>query len=67
MFRALADLGDRTPLERISVTDGKATAVWLTRSAGRSLAEVDVRRTSVYRLSGTTLVEVGHTDQPYAP
>ncbi|WP_157744990.1 hypothetical protein [Micromonospora coxensis] len=49
------------------MTDGKATAVWLTRSAGRSLAEVDVRRTSVYRLSGTTLVEVGHTDQPYAP
>ncbi|MEV4481081.1 hypothetical protein [Micromonospora coxensis] len=67
VFRALADLGDRTPVERISVADGRATVVWLTRSAGRSLAELDVRRTSVYRLSGTTLVEVGHTDQSYRP
>ncbi|MGB2571099.1 hypothetical protein ACPFP2_22005 [Micromonospora citrea] len=67
VFRALADLGDRTPLERISMAGRKATVVWLTRSAGRSLAELNVRRTSVYQLSGAKLVEVSHTDQPYAP
>ncbi|GAB3176634.1 hypothetical protein FHX75_121622 [Micromonospora palomenae] len=66
-FRALADLGDRTPVLSVKVAGQRATVVWLTRSDGRSMAELDIRRTSTYQLSGTTLVEVGHTDAPYTP
>ncbi|SCG61714.1 hypothetical protein [Micromonospora halophytica] len=66
-YQALLDLGDRTPVTSVSVSGQRATVVWLTRSDGRSMAELDIRRTSVYRLSGTTLVEVGHTDAPYTP
>ncbi|NYF55587.1 hypothetical protein [Micromonospora purpureochromogenes] len=66
-FRALADLGDRTPVLSVKVAGQQATVVWLTRSDGKSLAELDIRRTSTYQLSGTTLTEVGHTDAPYTP
>jgi hypothetical protein len=66
-FRALADLGDRTPVLSVKVAGQRATVVWLTRSDGKSLAELDIRRTSTYQLSGTTLAEVGHTDAPYTP
>lgn len=66
-YRALVDLGDRNPVTSVSVSGQRATVVWLTRSDGRGMAELDIRRTSVYRLSGTTLVEVGHTDAPYTP
>ncbi|MGN9918091.1 hypothetical protein [Micromonospora palomenae] len=66
-FRALADLGDRTPVLSVKVAGQQATVVWLTRSDGRSMAELAIRRTSTYRLSGPTLAEVGHTDAPYTP
>ncbi|SCE81889.1 hypothetical protein GA0074696_1046 [Micromonospora purpureochromogenes] len=66
-FRALADLGDRTPVLSVQVAGQQARVVWLTRSDGRSMAELDIRRTSTYQLSGTTLAEVGHTDAPYTP
>ncbi|MGB2571097.1 hypothetical protein ACPFP2_21995 [Micromonospora citrea] len=67
VYRALVDLGDRNPVTSVSVSGQRATVVWLTRSDGRGMAELDIRRTSVYRLSGTTLVEVSHTDAPYTP
>ncbi|MEH1092392.1 hypothetical protein [Micromonospora sp. CPCC 205739] len=66
-FRALADLGDRTPVLSVKVAGQQATVVWLTRSDGKGMAELNIKRTSTYQLSGTTLVEVGHTDAPYAP
>ncbi|MEV4481079.1 hypothetical protein [Micromonospora coxensis] len=66
-YRALVDLGDRNPVTSVSVSGQRATVVWLTRSEGKGMAELDIRRTSVYRLSGTTLVEVSHTDAPYTP
>ncbi|WP_165949890.1 hypothetical protein [Micromonospora sp. KC207] len=67
VYRSLADLGDRTPVESISVSDGAAKVVWLTRSDGRGMAELDIRRTSIYRLSGGTFTETSHTDAPYTP
>ncbi|MBO4162206.1 hypothetical protein [Micromonospora antibiotica] len=67
VFRALTDLGDRTPVVSISVAGRKATVVWLTRSPSRGMAELDIKRTSVYKLSGSTLAEVSHTDAPYNP
>ncbi|MEU1607714.1 hypothetical protein [Micromonospora matsumotoense] len=67
VFRALTDLGDRTPVVSISVAGRKATVVWLTRSPSRGMAELDIKRTSVFKLSGSTLTEVSHTDAPYNP
>ncbi|MEU1887682.1 hypothetical protein [Micromonospora sp. WMMD987] len=67
VFRALADLGDRTPVVSITVADGRATVVWLTRGPGRGMAELNIKRTSVYQLSGSKLTEAGHTDAPYNP
>ncbi|MBM7082206.1 hypothetical protein [Micromonospora humidisoli] len=67
VFRALTDLGDRTPVVSISVAGRRATVVWLTRSPSRGMAELDIRRTSVYKLSGSTLTEVSHSDAPYNP
>ncbi|MFC8846581.1 MULTISPECIES: hypothetical protein [unclassified Micromonospora] len=67
VYRSLAELGDRTPVESISVSGGAAKVVWLTRSDGRSMAELDIRRTSIYQLSGSTFSEVSRTDAPYAP
>ncbi|MFI9641662.1 hypothetical protein ACIG87_16620 [Micromonospora sp. NPDC051925] len=67
VFRALTELGDRTPVVSISVAGRRATVVWLTRGPGRGMAELDTRRTSVYKLSGSTLAEVSHTDAPYNP
>ncbi|WP_329015458.1 hypothetical protein OG271_08615 [Micromonospora rifamycinica] len=66
-FRALADLGDRTPVVSITVAGGRATVVWLTRGPGRGMAELNIKRTSVYKLSGSKLTEVSHTDAPYNP
>ncbi|MFI0792696.1 hypothetical protein ACH4OY_08355 [Micromonospora rubida] len=67
VYRSLAELDDRTPVVSITVSGGKAKVVWLTRSADRSMAELDIRRTSYYQLSGSTFTEVSHTDAPYKP
>ncbi|WP_328342465.1 hypothetical protein [Micromonospora sp. NBC_00421] len=66
-FQALVDLGDRTPVLSIDVAGRKATVVWLTRSPSRGMAELDIKRTSVYKLAGHKLTEVSHTDAPYNP
>ncbi|MFG3421954.1 hypothetical protein ACIBTZ_15815 [Micromonospora sp. NPDC049460] len=61
-YQAQVDLGDRTPVESISVRDGRATVVYLTRPADGPTAELSIRRTAVYQLRGTTLAELSHTD-----
>ncbi|MGC1214531.1 MAG: hypothetical protein WA890_25130 [Micromonospora sp.] len=66
-YRTLVDLGDRNPVTSISVSGQKATVVWLTRSDGTSMAELNIKRTTVYKLSGTALIEIGRTDAPYTP
>jgi hypothetical protein len=67
VFTALKELDDRTPVEKITISGGKATVVYLTRSEGVPLAGLDIRRTAVFKLSGGTLVEQSHTDAPYTP
>ncbi|HEX6969682.1 MAG TPA: hypothetical protein VF174_12855 [Micromonosporaceae bacterium] len=64
---AAAMLGDRTPVLSIRVAGGRATVVYLTRTPDAPAAAVNLRRTAVFELSGTDLVEVGHTDEPYTP
>ncbi|QLQ36598.1 hypothetical protein [Micromonospora robiginosa] len=66
-YRAVVDLGDRTPVTSVAVAGQKATVVWLTRSADASMAELNVRRTTVYKLTGSTVTEVSHADAPYTP
>ncbi|MFI5835895.1 hypothetical protein ACIA5A_19705 [Micromonospora sp. NPDC051300] len=66
-YRAVVDLGDRTPVTSVAIAGQKATVVWLTRSADASMAELNVRRTTVYKLTGNTVTEVSHADAPYAP
>ncbi|MEH0973473.1 hypothetical protein V6U77_20335 [Micromonospora sp. CPCC 205546] len=67
VYVTMVDIGDRTPVESISISSRQATVVYLTRPEDASSAEVAVRRTAVYRLSGSRLVEVSHTDTPYTP
>lgn len=67
VFTALLDLGDRTPVESISVSGQRATVVYLTRADDEPMAMISIRRTSVFRLAGATLVEESHTDAPYTP
>jgi hypothetical protein len=67
VYESAVNLGDRTPVETITIADGKATVVLLTRTADLPEAATNIRRTSIYRLSGATLVEEGHTDAPYQP
>ncbi|MBQ1076088.1 hypothetical protein KBX06_23440 [Micromonospora sp. C31] len=66
-YVTMIDIGDRTPVESVSISSRRATVVYLTRPEDASSAEVAVRRTAVYRLSGSRLVEVSHTDTPYTP
>jgi hypothetical protein len=66
-YRGVVDLGDRNPVISISVFGQQAKVVWLTRSDDKSMAELNIKRTSVYQLSGTTVTEVKHTDAPYTP
>lgn len=63
----LATLGDRTPIQNITISGQRATVVYLTRSDSAPMAELSIRRTAVYKLSGGSLVEVSHTDAPYKP
>ena len=60
-------LGDRTPVQsiRINSSTRQATVVYLTRTPDAPTAVVNVRRTAIMRISGSRLVEVSHTDEPY--
>jgi hypothetical protein len=59
------DVGDRTPVQSIRIADQKATVVYLTRSPGTAMAELDLRRTAVHQLSGARFPEISHTDVPH--
>jgi hypothetical protein len=65
VFTALADLSDRNPVQSISIANGKATVVYLTRTADAPMAEVNIKRTAVFKLSGHTFTAQSHTDVPY--
>jgi hypothetical protein len=66
VYLTVTDLGDRTPVESITIASGRATVVYLTRTPDAPMAMLDIRRTAVFRLSGGGLTEVGHTDAPYS-
>jgi hypothetical protein len=65
VFTALADLGDRNPVQSITIAGGKATVVYLTRTSDAPMAEVNIKRTAIYKLSGHHFTEQSHTDEPY--
>jgi hypothetical protein len=60
-------LGDRNPVTDISIAGGKATVVYLTRTADVPMAGLNLKRTAIFQLSGGTLTEVSHTDVSYTP
>ena len=66
-FTAYLALDDRTPVEKITISGGKATVIILTRTPDMPAAALNIRRTAIYQLSGATLVELSHTDAPYTP
>jgi hypothetical protein len=66
-FIGLKDLDDRTPVQSIDISGNVATVVWLTRAPGQPLAAVTIKRTSKVKLTGATLTEVSHVDEPYTP
>lgn len=66
-YQSSIELGDRTPVEKLTIGGGKATVVILTRTPDLPPAATTIRRTATYALSGSTLVEQGHTDAPYTP
>ena len=63
---ALADLSDRNPVQSISISGGKATVVYLTRTDDAPMAEVNIKRTAVYKLSGHKFLLQSHTDVPFS-
>jgi hypothetical protein len=67
LFTALKDLDDRTPVQTISIAGGKATVVYLTRHADEPMAQLSIKRTAIFKLSGSTLTELSHSDAPYTP
>jgi hypothetical protein len=64
---ATASLGDRNPVTSLSIASKKLTVVYLTRTSDASMAELNLRRTALYKVSGKALVEISHTDEPYTP
>lgn len=67
VFTALHDLDDRNPVQTITIAGGKVTVVYLTRTADAPMAEINIKRTAIFKLSGHHLNELSHTDVPYTP
>jgi hypothetical protein len=65
IFAAQLDLGDRNPVQDITISGDKATVVWWTRKPADPMYKISIVRTSVYKVSGSTLAEISHTDAPY--
>lgn len=62
-----AEIGDRTPVESVTIDGRRVKVVYLTRPDDAAMAVAVIKRTAIYRLSGSTLVEVSHTDEPHTP
>jgi hypothetical protein len=59
---AVADLGDRTPVESVTIAGGLATVVYDTRTDDAPMVELNIQRTAVYKLSGSHFTEISHVD-----
>jgi hypothetical protein len=64
-FVTLTELGDRNPVENVTIGGTTATVVWDTRAPNDPMAVLSIRRTSVYALKAGALSEVSHIDVPY--
>jgi hypothetical protein len=67
VYTAVLDLDDRTPVESIDISNNKAEIVYDTRGPSDPMAELTIRRTAIFTLSGTTISELTHVDEPYTP
>jgi hypothetical protein len=65
VFSAMVDLGDHAAVFTITVHAETATVWRVTRRPTDPIGATTILRTSIYRVSGATLVEVSHTDVPY--
>lgn len=63
-YVSTTDIGDRTPVEEVSIRDRRVTVVYLTRPEDPSSTVDVVRRTATYQLRGGRLVQTGYTDTP---
>lgn len=61
---AVTDLGDRNPVESIAIAGKIATVVYDTRTPDAPMAQVNIRRTATYKLTGPVFDEVNHSDTP---
>jgi hypothetical protein len=60
------DLGDRTPVEKVTISAGQAHVVYLTRPDDASMVELVIERTATYRLIDGKLEEIGYVDKPHS-
>ncbi|MBO4206115.1 hypothetical protein [Micromonospora echinofusca] len=60
------DIGDRTPIEEITIGAGQAQVVYLTRPDDASMVELVIKRTGTYRLIDGKLEEIGYVDEPHS-
>ena len=63
-YVTVAEIGDRTPVESVTIAAGRVRVVYLTRPDDASMAETIIERTATYELHGDKLVEIGWTDVP---
>lgn len=63
-YLTMTEIGDRTPIEQLSVSGRQVRVQFLMRPEDPSSSVDVVRRTTTYRLDGDRLVATGHTDAP---
>ncbi|WP_416902387.1 hypothetical protein [Micromonospora echinospora] len=63
-YQTMVEIGDRTPVEKVAISAGRARVEYLKRPDDPSSTVDVVRRTSVYELDGNNLVEIGYFDDP---
>jgi hypothetical protein len=59
---AVTDLGDRNPVKSIAIANRRATIVYFTRTNDAPMAELNIQRTAVFKLSGGRFSEISHVD-----
>ncbi|WDZ85288.1 hypothetical protein [Micromonospora cathayae] len=63
-YVTMVEIGDRTPIEKVAISAGRARVEFLMRPEDPSSSVDLIRRTAVYELDGTTLAEIGYIDAP---
>ncbi|MEU4566767.1 hypothetical protein [Micromonospora sp. NPDC023956] len=63
-YLTMVDIGDRTPIEKVTISAQRVRVEFLMRPEDPSSSVDVVRRTAVYQLDGNNLVEIGYFDGP---